>query len=47
MSDAPEESNTGQGNNANYGNPSGSYNKGTTRLTANDQQSKPNNQCQC
>ena len=47
MSDAPEDpsgnNNTG---NANYGNPS-SYNKGTTRLTPNEQQSKMGNQCPC
>lgn len=46
MSDTAEDPNgNGQGNNA-YGNSAGAYNKGTTRLTANDQQSK-GNQCQC
>ncbi len=46
MSDVPEDSSgTGQGANA-YGNPAGGYNKGTTRLTANDSQAK-GNQCQC
>ena len=48
MSDAPEDpSGGGQGGNPAYGNQAGSYNKGTTRLTANDQQSKGGNQCQC
>jgi hypothetical protein len=46
MSDAPEDTSGGQGNAA-YGNQAGSYNKGTTRLTANEQQSKGGNQCQC
>jgi hypothetical protein len=47
MSDAPDDStSSGQGNPA-YGNQGGSYNKGTTRLTPNDQQSKLGNQCQC
>ena len=46
MSDAPEDTSGGQGNPA-YGNQAGSYNKGTTRLTANEQQSKGGNQCQC
>jgi len=45
MSDVPEDS--GQGNNPGYGNPASSYNKGTTRLTVNEQQSKGGNQCQC
>jgi len=46
MSEAPEDSSgTGQGANA-YGNPAGGYNKGTTRLAANDSQAK-GNQCQC
>ena len=44
MSDAPED--PSGSNNANYGN-SSSYNKGTTRLAANEQQSKMGNQCQC
>lgn len=44
MSDAPED--PSGSNNANYGNPSG-YNKGTTRLAVNEQQSKMGNQCQC
>ena len=44
MSDAPED--PSGSNNANYGNPSG-YNKGATRLTVNEQQSKMGNQCQC
>jgi len=47
MSDASEDqSGSGQAGSA-YGNQPGSYNKGTTRLTANDQQSKAGNQCQC
>ncbi|CAF0896412.1 unnamed protein product [Rotaria sp. Silwood1] len=46
MSDTPEDtSGTGQGTNA-YGSSGGGYNKGTTRLTANDSQAK-GNQCQC
>ncbi len=47
MSDAPEDpsGSAGQGNNA-YGSQPGAYNKGTTRLTVNDQQPK-GNQCQC
>jgi hypothetical protein len=46
MSDAPEDpSGSGQGNNA-YGNQSGGYNKGTTRLAPTDSQAK-GNQCQC
>ncbi|CAF0854586.1 unnamed protein product [Rotaria sordida] len=46
MSDASDDSSgTGQGNTV-YGNQPGAYNKGTTRLTANDQQTK-GNQCQC
>ncbi|CAF0878175.1 unnamed protein product [Rotaria sp. Silwood1] len=46
MSDASDDaSGTGQGNTV-YGNQPGAYNKGTTRLTANDQQTK-GNQCQC
>ncbi|CAF1071365.1 unnamed protein product [Rotaria magnacalcarata] len=46
MSDASDESTaTGQANNV-YGNQPGAYNKGTARLTVNDQQAK-NNQCQC
>ena len=46
MSDAPEDPSGGaQGNNA-YGNQAGAYNKGTTRLAANDQQAK-GNPCQC
>lgn len=47
MSDSSDETTaaTGQGNNA-YGNQPGAYNKGTTRLTVNDQQAK-GNQCQC
>jgi hypothetical protein len=47
MSDAPDDSSSGGQGNAAYGNQGGSYNKGTTRLTANDQQSKGGNQCQC
>jgi hypothetical protein len=47
MSDAPEDpSGTSQGN-PGYGNQAGAYNKGTARLTPNDQQSKGGNQCQC
>jgi len=48
MSDAPEDpSGSGQGNAA-YGNQAtGGYNKGTTRLTANDSQARGGNQCQC
>jgi hypothetical protein len=47
MSDAPEDpSAAGQGNSA-YGTQAGQYNKGTTRLAPNDQQSKGGNQCQC
>lgn len=46
MSDTSDDpSGTGQANNA-YGNQAGAYNKGTTKLTANDQQPK-GNQCQC
>lgn len=46
MSEAPDESsNVGQGNAA-YGSQPGAYNKGTTKLTVNDQQAK-GNQCQC
>ena len=47
MSDASDDpaGGAGQGNNA-YGTQAGAYNKGTTRLTANDQQSK-GNPCQC
>lgn len=46
MSDASEDPNSsGQANNA-YGSQAGAYNKGTTRLTASDQQSK-GNPCQC
>ena len=46
MSDASEDpSGTGQGNNA-YGNPAAGHNRGTTRLTPNESQSK-GNQCQC
>ncbi len=46
MSDtSDDQSGSGQGANS-YGNQAGAYNKGTTRLTANDQQNK-GNQCQC
>jgi hypothetical protein len=46
MSDASDDpSGNGQAANA-YGNQPGAYNKGTTRLTANDQQAK-GNACQC
>lgn len=46
MSDAPDEATAGgHGTNA-YGSQAGAHNKGTTRLTANDQQAK-GNQCQC
>ena len=46
MSDTTDDSSgMGQGN-AVYGNQPGAYNKGTTKLTVNDQQAK-GNQCQC
>lgn len=46
MSESSDDPNaTGQANNS-YGNQPGAYNKGTTRLTANDQQTRAN-QCQC
>ena len=46
MSDASEDPNSsGQANNS-YGSQAGAYNKGATRLTASDQQSK-SNPCQC
>ncbi|CAF3151567.1 unnamed protein product [Rotaria socialis] len=46
MSDTPEDSNAaGQANNA-YSNQAGGYNKGTTKLTANESQAR-GNQCQC
>lgn len=46
MSDTTEDtSGTGQANNA-YANQPGGYNRGTTKLTANDTQARAN-QCQC
>ena len=46
MSDVPDDPNIAGQTNAAYGNQTGGFNKGTTRLTVNDQQTK-NNQCQC
>lgn len=47
MSDAPEDPGAGGQGNPAHGNQAGSYSKGATRLTVNDQQSKGGNQCQC
>lgn len=46
MSDANDDSSGINQANSAYGNQSVAYNKGATRLTANDQQPK-GNQCQC
>ena len=46
MSDAPDDSNVTGQTNTNYANQPGAYNRGATKLTANDQQMK-SNQCQC
>ena len=47
MSDAPEDPSAGGQGSSAYGNQGGLNQRGTTRLTANEQQSKGGNQCQC